>query len=200
MGSYSAGERIGTYTRTNIRALQSESLIAKDAKESGKYTKKSISYLRSNLAQSAAVHLPISRPLIAKLQQAVFGIMPFVATGTLQIAAPGRSLTITGFGNHKRSPATARDEIHLEFGIARHERSITGAPSSSLRFSERQGGGVGSEPSDSDSLRSFNAVPSSRGEPKSVVQPPPCLSTNRRDEGGAPIRLRLQPSSFVFFY
>src|SRR5712691_4387107 len=47
--------------------------------------------------------------------------MLFVATGTLQIAAPGRSLTIVVFGNHKRGPATAGDEIHLEpLGVGGH--------------------------------------------------------------------------------
>ena len=47
--------------------------------------------------------------------------MQFVATGTLQIAAPGRSLTIVVFGNHKRGPATAGDEIHFEpLAIGRH--------------------------------------------------------------------------------
>ena len=47
--------------------------------------------------------------------------MPFVATGTLQIAAPGRSLTIVVFGKHTRGPATAGDEIHFEpLAIGRH--------------------------------------------------------------------------------
>jgi hypothetical protein len=47
--------------------------------------------------------------------------MQFAATGTLQIATPGRSLTIVVFGNHKRGPATAGDEIHLEpLAIRRH--------------------------------------------------------------------------------
>ena len=48
------------------------------------------------------------------MQRAIFWVMPFTATGTLQIAGPGRSLTIVVFGNHKRGPATAGDEIHLE--------------------------------------------------------------------------------------
>ena len=65
-------------------------------------------------ARSALIHLPISCALIAELQQAVLGVMPFAAVGTLQITAPRCSLAIIVFGNSERGPATARDQVHLE--------------------------------------------------------------------------------------
>ena len=57
---------------------------------------------------------PIAFSLIAKLQQSILGVVTLRATGTLQIAAPGRALTIVVFGNGEGSAATAGDEKHLE--------------------------------------------------------------------------------------
>ena len=53
--------------------------------------------------------------------------MPFAAIGALQITAPGCSLTIVVFGNSERGPTTAGHEVHLEFGVTGHERSIARA-------------------------------------------------------------------------
>jgi hypothetical protein len=60
----------------------------------------------------AGIYLPKTFALVAQLEQPVLGIMPLVAVGTLQIAAPGRCLMIVVFGHGKRQPTTARHQIH----------------------------------------------------------------------------------------
>jgi hypothetical protein len=62
--------------------------------------------------RSALVHLPVSFAVIAKVQQAIFGVVSLAAYRTDQIAAPRRALPVIILSNRECRAATAGNQQH----------------------------------------------------------------------------------------
>jgi hypothetical protein len=73
------------------------------------------------------IYRPIPATLVPDLQQPVFRIVPLLTVGTLQVSAPGGSLTIVIFGDGEGSPAAAGNQEHLyRLGISLGHLFISG--------------------------------------------------------------------------
>ena len=62
----------------------------------------------------AVIDFPVAFGLESYLEEAIFGIVAFAASGTDHIAAPGGSVAIVIFRDGEGCSATAGDEEHAE--------------------------------------------------------------------------------------
>jgi len=71
-------------------------------------------FIGERRGQSAIIHLPVAFALIADLEKPIFWVVPLLAVGAFQIAAPGGSLAIVVFSDRESRPAAAGNHKHLE--------------------------------------------------------------------------------------